>query len=103
MELNAFRLDKEKTSIEIPKNNIDISATIKRSITDVEVANRVSVRFLNFIRGFDTVRTNRLHVAIGGSLLGKKVGLYPNNYFKNFAIFEYSMKENFPNVIFEED
>lgn len=36
--------------------------------------------------------TNRLHSAVLGSILGKDVTLLPNSYFKNRAVWEYSLQ-----------
>jgi len=47
---------------------------------------------------FDEVRTNRLHDAICAGLLGKRVKMYPNSYFKNRAVYEFSMRDRFPDV-----
>jgi exopolysaccharide biosynthesis predicted pyruvyltransferase EpsI len=55
--------------------------------------------FLQSISRFSLVRTDRLHVAIGAALLGKKVELYSNSYFKNRAVYEFSLK-SFSNVRF---
>lgn len=77
-ELNAFRLDCEKTGIKIPINNIDISQVYSLDAM-TEEAIQDSVRsMLNFIEGFKRINTNRLHVAILATLLGKQVHLYDN-------------------------
>jgi exopolysaccharide biosynthesis predicted pyruvyltransferase EpsI len=55
--------------------------------------------FLQSIDQFSLVRTDRLHLAIGASLLGKQVELYSNDYFKNRAVYDFSLK-SFPNVRF---
>ena len=39
------------------------------------------------------VITNRLHSCILSLILGKKVILLPNNYYKNRSIWEYSLKD----------
>jgi len=50
----------------------------------------------------ETVHTDRLHVAIAGALLGRRVHLYANSYFKNRAIFQTSIAPNYPNVTFHD-
>jgi len=45
------------------------------------------------------IYTDRLHVAILGHILGKDVYLFPNVYYKNKAVFEYSLIDN-PRVSF---
>lgn len=89
--LNAFRSDKESVRKTRPWRNIDISrkgnATMPLN------------KFIDKIKKYDRVNTDRLHVAIAGAMLGKEVMLYPNSYFKNKAVYEYTLK-NFPNVNF---
>jgi exopolysaccharide biosynthesis predicted pyruvyltransferase EpsI len=53
---------------------------------------------LRYIDLYDEVGTNRLHVAIGAALLGKRVRFHPNSYFKNRAVYEFSMADRFPDV-----
>jgi exopolysaccharide biosynthesis predicted pyruvyltransferase EpsI len=50
------------------------------------------------MRKFEEIRTDRLHVAIAGAVLGKSVKFHPNNYFKCRAVFEYSMAHRFSTV-----
>ncbi len=96
--LNSFRVDQEKSNIDIPDDNLDISSIFAFG-TDTEAkAFYGSYRLLKFINFFDEIRTNRLHVAIAGGLLGKKVMLYPNSYFKCEAVYKFSIKGNYPNV-----
>jgi len=38
------------------------------------------------------VITDRLHVSIISSILGKKTYLFPNSYFKNIAVYNYSLR-----------
>jgi SAM-dependent methyltransferase len=47
---------------------------------------------LRAVDQFETIRTDRLHVAVAGVLLGKKVEIYPNSYFKNRAMYDFSFK-----------
>lgn len=96
--LNAFREDVEKTDIELPNDNLDISALFELSSCEPELAKLSTSRFLSFIEQFDEVNTNRLHVGIAAAKLGKKVNLYGNNYFKIRAIYDFSIKGKFNNV-----
>lgn len=48
------------------------------------------------------MRTDRLHVAIAGALLGKSVELHANSYFKNRAVYQFSLR-SFPSVRFVGD
>lgn len=82
--LNAFRLDRESILQAKPIGNIDISydGYATKPLND----------FLGTITKYKQINTDRLHVAIASILLGKNVSLYPNSYFKNKAVFEYSLK-----------
>lgn len=96
--LNSFRVDQEKSNIEFPHDNLDVSSIFAFG-TDTEAkALYGSYRFLKFINHFSKINTNRLHVAIAGGLLGKKVCLYPNSYFKCEAVYNFSIKQCLPNV-----
>jgi exopolysaccharide biosynthesis predicted pyruvyltransferase EpsI len=87
-ECNAFRIDKEKSSIKIPNNNIDLSLTL---IDDKKDIKEMSIDMIKCISDYETINTNRLHIAIVSSLLGKKVNFYRNSYYKNKAVYEYSL------------
>ena len=97
---NCFRNDKEKTNIVIPPDNNDISQTLnkKNNTSDPLVINKVSFSIFEYLSKYEIINTNRLHVAIAGSLLGKKVNLYQNNYYKIKAIYDYSIKDKFENT-----
>jgi exopolysaccharide biosynthesis predicted pyruvyltransferase EpsI len=92
--LNAFRLDKESILKKLPKANRDLSYNgyAKKPLKD----------FINKLKKYEQINTDRLHVAICATLLGKHVKLFPNSYYKNKAVFEYSLKR-FSNVSFVED
>jgi exopolysaccharide biosynthesis predicted pyruvyltransferase EpsI len=96
--LNAFRVDVEKTDIKIPEDNLDISDLFELSSCQVDLALLATQKFLTYINQFEVINTNRLHVAIAATLLGKQVNLYGNNYFKIKAIYEYSLLNRFSNV-----
>ena len=58
--------------------------------------------FRDFVRLIETskrVYTDRLHVAILATILGKETVLYSNSYYKNRGVYEYSLS-NYPNVKF---
>ncbi|MDD5469618.1 MAG: polysaccharide pyruvyl transferase family protein [Candidatus Peribacteraceae bacterium] len=84
--LHAFREDSERTTIVLPEDNIDLS-----KVGSLQ-------QFLAEIARHETVETNRLHVAIAAAKLGKKVHFYPGSYWKNQAVYEYSMRRQLPNV-----
>ncbi|KKR45545.1 MAG: hypothetical protein UT81_C0011G0009 [Parcubacteria group bacterium GW2011_GWA2_40_14] len=92
--LNAFRSDKESKLDTTPELNEDISYN--------GYATKPLDDFINTLKKYEQVNTDRLHVAIGATLLGKQVKLFPNSYYKNKAVFDYSLKR-FPNVSFGEN
>lgn len=54
------------------------------------------------IAPFSTVVTDRLHIGILAAMLGKRVMLGANNYYKNEAVFNYSLRPRYPRVSFHE-
>lgn len=89
--LNAFRNDVESIKINIPADNIDISQN--------GYAKKPLDQLLHTISPYSVVNTDRLHVAIAATLLGKEVNLFANSYYKNKAVYEYSLKK-YPNIKF---
>jgi exopolysaccharide biosynthesis predicted pyruvyltransferase EpsI len=100
--LYALRTDVEKTKAPMPKNNVDISAIFELSSCVPELAYISTRKFLEIIDKHKVIKTNRLHVGIASALLGKEVHLMASNYFKIRAIYEYSIRDKFPNVIWED-
>jgi exopolysaccharide biosynthesis predicted pyruvyltransferase EpsI len=95
---NLFRTDIEKTTIALPQDNLDASLAFNFGATSATKAAFTVYHLLKFLDSFDVINTNRLHVAIAAALLGKQVNLSPNSYFKCRAVYEYSLRETFPNV-----
>jgi exopolysaccharide biosynthesis predicted pyruvyltransferase EpsI len=96
--INCFRTDIERTDIELPRGNLDLSLLFQYGTENKKLAFFSSRRLLNFINQYQEIRTNRLHIAVSAALLGKKVKMYPNNYFKCEAVYQYSLKDKFKNV-----
>ncbi|MGF1681317.1 polysaccharide pyruvyl transferase family protein [Photobacterium minamisatsumaniensis] len=96
--LFAYRKDGEKTNIEIPNDNIDISEELTISSSEKRITQYNSKIFLKFIDNFDVIHTNRLHVCIGAALLNKEVHFHGCNYFKCKAVYEYTLKDKFSNI-----
>ena len=96
--LNAFRTDVEKTTIDIPKSNIDLSQVF--AADDMSPASSLHATYwmMRFINGFEIVRTNRLHIGIMSAMLGKQVDLLDNSYGKIRDVFNHSLRDQFPNV-----
>ena len=93
-KLNAFRLDRESIIDDLPESNQDLSYN--------GYATKPLDELVNCLKEYEEINTDRLHIAICGALLGKKVNLFPNSYYKNKAVFDYSLKR-FPNVSFIEN
>ena len=89
-----FREDAEapKDGFIPPKSNVDLSR-LGRAHTPVD-------RLLERIGRYAQVSTNRLHIAIPAIMLGRRVYMAPNDYFKIKAIFDSSIKSHYPNAYF---
>ena len=87
--------------IRITYDNNDISDIFKNNAwkKSYKECKKTALRFFDYLAKCDTINTNRLHVAIAGSLLNRKVFLHDNSYYKNRAVYDYSLKKN-PNVVF---
>lgn len=91
--LNIFRLDKESKLQSLPDLNKDICLK--------GYATKPLDEFVAIISQYQQINTDRLHVAICATLMGKKVKFYPNSYYKNKAVFDYSLKK-YSNIEFIE-
>ena len=91
--LNVFRSDKESALKLLPDDNIDLSYD--------GYATKPLDELIKTLGEYEQVNTDRLHIAICAILIGKKVKLFPNSYYKNKAVFDYSLKK-FPNIHFVE-
>lgn len=98
--LLAFRQDIESTGRAPPVRNIDLSQAFATDSMAWPYAARAANALANFIDRAQLVRTDRLHIAILSSLLGKAVEIYDNNYGKNRSIYEWSLADRFPNLTF---
>jgi hypothetical protein len=101
-ELAVFRSDKEKRPGTAPPASPDISRLFQPQPQTLENKLIAAHFFLRAVDAFPIVRTDRLHVAIAGAMLGKQVWLYPNSYYKNRAVYEFSLRA-FSNVHFAEE
>jgi len=91
--LNVFRSDNESILNTWPESNNDLSYN--------GYATKPLDELLGVLQKYAQVNTDRLHIAIGATLLGKQVRLFPNSYYKNKAVFDYSLKR-FSNISFVE-
>lgn len=55
--------------------------------------------FVKIVEGAKRVFTDRLHIAIFSTIMGKTTFLYPNCYYKNKGVYEYSLNK-YPNIEF---
>jgi hypothetical protein len=86
-----IRRDCESTgSLPIPPANVDISAE-GTEFAPID-------RFLEAVGRSEIIITDRLHVAIAGALLDRRVYLFRGSYFKIEAIYKSSVEPNYPNV-----
>ncbi len=97
---NCFRTDQESArTFDMPNDNLDISLSWNGELWHrPDFAKNVTHNLACYLSAFETVKTDRLHVAILAAIMGKKVVLYPNNYYKIKAVFMYSIKDAFDNV-----
>jgi len=101
--LNAFREDVESAGYKLPEGNIDLSHWCNQKVEMLTkaVMEESSSRLASTINKFDLIRTDRLHIALTGAKLNKRVDLFNNSYDKNKTVYEYSMKGVFPKVIWK--
>ena len=91
-----YREDKESAGmLELDNTNNDISHK-GNHYTPVK-------DFFSEIDNYETVYTDRLHVAIAAVLLKKKLHWYPGNYFKSEAVYKSSVKEHYESVNFHSE
>lgn len=96
--LFCFRTDSESSGNCDPSRSFDISELYRIGCQTRSTINLGTSLFVETLSWFETIETDRLHCAITGAMLGKSVRFYPNNYFKNEAVYEFSIKSQFPNV-----
>lgn len=52
----------------------------------------------NILNNFKIITTDRMHLAVAGAMLGRKVNLVVGNYSKSSDVFQSSLRGSFPNV-----
>ncbi|MGP5600645.1 hypothetical protein ACTXOJ_16865 [Glutamicibacter arilaitensis] len=85
---NFFREDRERNpKARIFDDNLDLSllANDTKPITP----------FFQILSNYQTIYTDRMHVAIAGSLLGRTVTLYPGSYAKSIDVYRSSIEPNY--------
>jgi exopolysaccharide biosynthesis predicted pyruvyltransferase EpsI len=105
--LNAFRLDSESTQAFVSPDNVDLSDAVRLPGRPYHPDFWLLPYWREYLDAFMArigasahVRTNRLHVAIAAGLLGKTVEMFDNDYYKNRAVYDYSLAARCPGVRF---
>lgn len=98
--LNAFRTDVEGKNTPTMIDSVDLSEIFSSESMARPFASCTINSLANFIDRADIVRTDRLHIAILSSMLGKQVEMHDNSYGKNKLVYEYSLASRFPNITF---
>lgn len=96
--LPAMRTDVERTDQIIPPGNVDVSRVFEHGVFPPSRARTATVFLMAYLDQFEKIITNRLHIGIIGALLGKVTDLYPNSYYKNEAVYKFSIKDRYPSV-----
>ena len=97
--LNAFRKDGESL-LKYQREGIDLSDYPMADLKSVASIYAKAVFFLTVIANYSMVKTDRLHVAIGASLIGVETKFYDNSYGKNKAVYENTLRDKFPTLHF---
>ncbi|MBM1171282.1 polysaccharide pyruvyl transferase family protein [Microvirga arabica] len=100
--LNAFREDDEsrREPDRIRGCSIDLSNLMHPTLKNRADIYTAAVLFLMSVSGFRLVRTDRLHVSVAAALVGASVELFDNSYGKNQAVFDFTLRQRFPNIRF---
>jgi exopolysaccharide biosynthesis predicted pyruvyltransferase EpsI len=101
-ELNCFRLDGESKGKSLPPDNFDLSVLYEYGVENADAAGLSAQTVLKTLKQFSVIHTDRLHMAISGALLGLTVHFHANNYYKCRAVYEFSIKDRYPNVIWHD-
>lgn len=99
-ELRVWRGDAESARPGDPRGprHADLSRAFALGLRREGFIDLSAACLLRFIGRYESVATDRLHVAVAGALLGCPVTLAPNRYFKNRAVYEHSLRDRFPNL-----
>lgn len=95
--LYSFRDDREScvSDEDLPAEN---TGKVRRE--DIAQVTNTVEEYMQAIASADEVHTDRLHIGVGSSILGKDVTIYDNRYHKNRGIYEYCLSE-YPNTKFK--
>ena len=101
---NFYRSDKESKYNRNIKGNVDLSTSIlyDYKMNNKELVNKNTLDIFKEVNRYKEINTDRLHIAITGTLLGKKTNMHQNSYYKNKAVYEQSIKDKYPNTILKD-
>jgi exopolysaccharide biosynthesis predicted pyruvyltransferase EpsI len=91
-QLVAFRGDKESAIGDEVKIEV-LERCSNPVVRDVSILGSFN-DFVSSVENAEKIFTDRLHVAILGSILGKNVTLFGNMYHKNSGVWEFSLKDS---------
>jgi exopolysaccharide biosynthesis predicted pyruvyltransferase EpsI len=93
--LICLRRDAESALVGLPPSgNLDVSSLMLHDWADPKLAQMAAEIFLTIVGRYESIITDRLHVAIAGHLLRRRVTLVANCYFKNRAVYEFSLAQS---------
>jgi exopolysaccharide biosynthesis predicted pyruvyltransferase EpsI len=99
---NCFRVDPESATESLPEKNLDLSEMLRYKSYPRFVCDWITRSFVLTLDRFENINTDRLHVGIVGGLLGKTTRLYRGSYYKNKAVFEFSIRNQLKTVSFSQ-
>ncbi|MBU0824715.1 MAG: polysaccharide pyruvyl transferase family protein [Alphaproteobacteria bacterium] len=100
--LVCYRNDVERTDIKIPFANFDMSQLFSADNLGRSQSLWATWHMMSMISSFDTICTNRLHVAIMSLLLKKKTVVSDNSYGKLKSVLDFSFEKWPDNLTFND-
>lgn len=96
---NAFRNDAESIQQLIPDDNFDVSQTWDgRFWHNKNLCLHAVHSMASYLSSFEVINTDRLHTAILAGIIGKNVNLYTGSYHKIKSVYDFSIKDRWPNI-----
>ena len=100
--LYCYRNDNEKTDIDIPSSNFDMSQLFAADNLGPRQSLWATWYMMDMVSRFDRIYTNRLHVAIMSLLLNKKTYVSDNSYGKLKSVLDHSYSGDVGNLVFQD-
>ncbi len=98
--LDAYRVDIESRQEKVLKGNLDLSNIFHPMVFDEKYSVESVCSMMKVINKYKAIYTDRLHVMILSALMDKDVYFFSGAYYKNEAVYQYSIASRFPNVHF---